>query len=380
MPQSVNSRVIQPSLPPPQTPADAQRSASIARARQLVLQERTAAGAGLTAPWVERSWQRCLALGLQPQQPAQFDVISPARRALTQEANQRLLDCAQNIMQGLGKAIANTGYFAILTNAQGIVLDTSGPIDARDTRASLITRIGTDLSEPCIGTTAIGTALAELQPVWLHRGEHFLQDNTHYTCAGVPLFDAGGACMGMLDLTGIDVPERTELKHLLMQSGAQIENAMVLATAHRLMLRLNWPGHGLGSTADALLGLDGDGRVSGANSVARQIVPGVATQVHASELFGVPYQALFDAARRSDNTLDVPLHNGLRLRALATLSQAGSAPRAQLPSHGGAVAIRQMQSSMIRQAMEQAGGNVSLAAQALGISRATLYRKLGHRG
>jgi transcriptional regulator of acetoin/glycerol metabolism len=38
-----------------------------------------------------------------------------------------------------------------------------------------------------------------------------------------------------------------------------------------------------------------------------------------------------------------------------------------------------MQASMIRQAMEQAGGNVQLAAQTLGISRATLYRKLGHK-
>lgn len=373
---------MNPSAPPPSPIApfaadDGLRSHAIARARQLALQDRTSLVNGMVASWVDRSWQRCLQLGMEPTQPVQFDVISPAQRALTQEANQRLLQCAQGIMQGLGNAIANTGYFAILTNAEGIVLDTSGPIDSHDQRASLITRIGTDLSEQRVGTTAIGTALAELQPVWLHRGEHFFLGNSHYTCAGVPLFDPDGQCMGMLDLTGIDVPERTELKHLVMQSGAQIENALVLATPHRLMLRLNWPGHGLGSTADALLGLDAEGRVSGANSVARQIVPGLTAQVHASALFGLPFQALFDAARRSDNTLDVPLRNGLRLRALATLATGTPTPNAQ--AHGGAVAIRQMQASMIRQAMEESGGNVALAAQTLGISRATLYRKLGHK-
>ncbi len=355
------------------------RSEAIAHARQQVLHDRTTVACGLAAPWVDRSWQRCLQLGMEPTQPVQFDVISPAQRALTQEANQRLLQSAQAIMQGLGNAIANTGYFAILTNAQGVVLDTSGPINSQDQRAGLITRIGTDLSEQRVGTTAIGTALAELQPVWLHRGEHFFLGNTHYTCAGVPLFDPEGQCMGMLDLTGIDVPERTELKHLVMQSGAQIENALVLATPHRLMLRLNWPGHGLGSTADALLGLDAEGRVSGANSVARQIVPGLCPQVHASEVFGLPFQLFFDAARRSDNTLDVPLRNGLRLRALATLAQSSHTPNALVSPHGGAVAIRQMQASMIRQAMEESGGNVALAAQTLGISRATLYRKLGHK-
>ncbi|MDD5029562.1 MAG: helix-turn-helix domain-containing protein [Rhodoferax sp.] len=355
------------------------RASAIAQARQLVLLQRAPSATGLTTPWVERSWQRCLQLGLEPGQPVQFDIISPHQRAQTQEANQRLLQSASKIMQGLGKAIANTGYFAILTNAQGIVLDTSGPIDQGDLRASLITRIGTDLSERAIGTSAIGTALAEQQAVWLHRGEHFFQDNTHYTCAGAPLFDPQGQCAGMLDLTGVDVPERTELKHLVMQSAAQIENALVLATKHQLMLRLNWPGHGLGSTADALLGLDDNGFVSGANSVARQIVPGLAAGVHANELFGLPYQALFDAAQRSDATLDVALRNGLRLRALATRRSQQAASGVAASSAASGVPIRQMQASMIRQAMEQAGGNVAEAAQALGISRATLYRKLEHK-
>lgn len=357
------------------------RSSAIAQARRLLLDEGRAGGASLTSPWVERSWQRCLQLGLQPQQPVQFDVISAAQSQRALEANRRLLQSAQGIMQGLGKAIAHTGYFAILTNAEGIVLDTSGPIDPQDPRASLITRIGTDLSERRIGTTAIGAALAEQQAVWLHRGEHFFLDNTHYTCAGAPLFDPQGRCTGMLDLTGVDVPERTELKHLVMQSAAQIENALVLATRHQLMLRLNWPGHGLGSTADALLALDDDGFVTGANSVARQIVPGLgdaqASGVHANDLFGLPYQALFDAAGRTDATLDVALRGGLRLRALATRAHHGGTQGDGHCANG--VPMRQMQASMIRQAMEQAAGNVSDAARALGISRATLYRKLARK-
>ena len=48
----------------------------------------------------------------------------------------------------------------------------------------------------------------------------------------------------------------------------------------------------------------------------------------------------------------------------------GSAP----PSGGGR--MRDSQLALIRQAMDRHGGNVTAAAQALGVSRATLYRKL----
>jgi transcriptional regulator of acetoin/glycerol metabolism len=95
---------------------------------------------------------------------------------------------ARPVLERLGRAIANTRYFAILTDAQGIVIDVNGPIDRSDRRAQLITRIGVDLSERSVGTTAIGAVLAEQQPLWLHRGEHFFNDTSVYSCAGAPLF------------------------------------------------------------------------------------------------------------------------------------------------------------------------------------------------
>ena len=83
--------------------------------------------------------------------------------------NHALIRAAKPVLDKLGRAIANTHYFAILTNSDGIVIDVNGPIDRADPRASLITRIGVDLSERAIGTTAIGAALSEQHSVWLHR-------------------------------------------------------------------------------------------------------------------------------------------------------------------------------------------------------------------
>jgi transcriptional regulator of acetoin/glycerol metabolism len=123
-----------------------------------------------------------------------------------------------------------------------------------------------------VGTTAIGAALTELQPVWLHRGEHFFDATSVYSCAGAPLFGPDGHCAGMLDLTGIEAAERPELKHLVAQSARSIENALTLGRPHALLIRLNWPGRVLGDDTDGLVCVDADGCVTGANPAARQMV------------------------------------------------------------------------------------------------------------
>ena len=382
--------------PPLPTPADpSARLDGIARARQIALRDHGALPAGWIAPWVERSWQRCLHLGLAPQQAVAFDTVSPQHMQRTLDANQRLVQTARPILEKLGRAIVNTRYFAILTNRDGVVVDTSGAIDRSDPRADLITRIGTDLSERSVGTTAIGMALGELQPVWLHRGEHFFANTAVYSCAGAPLLGPDGDCVGMLDLTGIDAVERPELKHLVTQTASRIENALVLAQAHSLMVRLNWPGNTLGSDADGIVCLDADGWITAANPIARQMVPQLGTRhrapgpttanpapVHVSEVFGIAFELLFDAVHRSDPVLDIPLWTGLRLQALpvAPAQEAETMHADHRASARGRMPLRDIEAALIRKAVDQARGNVAQAALALGISRATVYRKLGQKG
>lgn len=371
-----------PATPPTHT-SPACRLDSIARARQLVMHERKSVPLGWIAPWVERSWQRCLHRGLEPQDNVAFDTLSAQHMLRTLDANYHLIQTAKPILENLGRAIANTRYFAILTNREGVVIDTSGAIDRSDRRADLISRIGTDLSEHAIGTTAIGTVLAELKPVWLHRGEHFFANTGVYSCAGAPVFGAQGECVGMLDLTGIEAIERPELKHLVAQTAQRIENALVLAPPHALTLRLNWPGNAMGSEGDGLVCLDADGYVASANSTARQLIAQLTPQaysphhhnVHVSEIFGIAFSQIFDAARRGHALIDLPLWTGLCLQALPILA----ADERSTPQPRENLALKDIETALIRKAVEQARGNVALAAQNLGISRATVYRKLGNK-
>jgi sigma-54 dependent transcriptional regulator, acetoin dehydrogenase operon transcriptional activator AcoR len=357
---------------------------NIAVARRSVLENRGSVQTKHIDSWIERSWKRCLSQGFEPQDTVQFAQISSQDLRRVELENHDLIRAAKPLMEKLGRAIANTNYFAILTNAQGIVIDANGPIDQTDKRARLISRIGVDLSEHAVGTTAIGAALTELQPVWMHRGEHFFNDNTAYSCAGSPLFGSNGNCIGMLDLTGIMVPERPELKHLTSQTARTIENALLLQQPHNLLLRINWPGQPLGEDTDGLISLNSDGNILGANQTARIMVPQLAqltnfssNAMHASDLFAMPFSMLFDNSRRSHAAIEVPLWSGLRLIALALRpenerSNIHIRPDSAHASH----ALRDVEAEMIKQAVDQARGNISQAARDLGISRATLYRKL----
>ncbi len=363
-----------------------QRLAQIDQVRRAVIHEGRSATAMLVdhrtdRSWIERSWRRCLEAGQRPEHALAFDVIPAEARRRSEEANHTLLTAAAPVLDKLGRAIANSHYFAILTDERGVVIDVSGPIDHGDRRARLLTRIGVDLSERAVGTSAIGAALVELKPVWLHRGEHFFDDTATFSCAGAPLFGPDGRCAGMLDLTGIDAPERPELQHLVAQWARSIENSMALARPHALLLRLNWPGCGLGDGGDGLVGLDRDGGVVSVNTAARQMVAQLAVagmQVHCSDLFAMPWEMLFDAARRN-RAVEVPLWSGLVLQVLAQSPGSGDCGAARLPGHDPRLPLRDVESALIRKAVDESHGNVKEAARILGISRATVYRKLGRK-
>ncbi|HMN20532.1 MAG TPA: helix-turn-helix domain-containing protein [Ottowia sp.] len=335
--------------------------------------------------WIIESWRRCLARGARPDESFALEHVSRTAAAHASESHGELRAAAQSSLRQLASAVAPIRYFALLTDAQGRVLETAGAIDRHDRHVQAIARIGVDLSERSIGTSAIGAALGERVPVWLHRGEHFFHGTSIYSCAGAPVFDPAGQCVGMVDVTGVEAPERPELRHLVAQSARQIEDALVLARPHRLRLRLAWPAGWQvsgGGVDDGLLCLDAEGCVTGANQTARQMLPALHAlaheALHAEALFALPWMELFDLARRGE-VRTVPLWSGLRLQVAAEPASPPHASATQArPDRGPASrpSLKTLETELIHQAVRDAGGRVAEAARALGLSRATVYRRL----
>lgn len=339
-----------------------QRLSAIAAARAAVM---LGSGQAATAePWIAASWQRCLALGHRPQDRVGFDVVTAAVRRRCLEASAPLRAAAAPVLDDLARTIAPTRYFCLLTDAQGIVAAIGGAPDLADRRVQAIARVGVDLSERSVGTTAIGAALGEQRPVWLHRGEHFFDDTAVYTCAGAPIADADGRCAGMLDITGVLAEERPELRHLATRMARRIETALLLARPHHRVLGLQWPG----APADehpALIAVDADGAIVGADRAARDMLAlPVGAGGHLEDRFAAPAAHLL-GLHGGEAPLLLPLWSGVRVQVHARTADAVRP-----------ASLRESSAALIRQAVRAAHGNVAEAARRLGVSRATVYRCL----
>jgi transcriptional regulator of acetoin/glycerol metabolism len=372
--------VAAPSMTPPTSLLATERSAAIARARRdwIEREPRREAAPSRIEPWLLRSWQRCLDAGQRPQQRVDFDPVPAWAARDAADRNRALVKAARPVLERLSHAIADTHYFAILTDAEGVVVALGALPDGSDASARHardIARIGVDLSERAVGTTAIGAVLAERESVWIHRGEHFFDDTSVYSCAGAPLFGPQGELIGMLDLTGVQVQERPELRHLAASSARSIENALLQSQPCELLLQIGWPGGLSGGDAEGLLCIDADGQVTGANAAARhmlhQPLGAVGPAVYCNDLFALQPQMLFDAARRGEALLELPLWSGLRVQARLRWN---GQRRAAAPAR-----LREVEDALIRKAVDEARGNVAEAARTLGISRATVYRKIAGR-
>ena len=192
-------------------------------------------------------------------------------------------------------------------------------------------------SEEHEGTNGIGTCLVEQRALTIDRDQHFFTRNTSLSCTAVPIYDQNARLAGVLDISSCRA-DRTDgfanLIALAVGDAARRIEADIFRAAFaktRIVLMPATEGHGGG-----LLAIDGDDLVIGATRSARLML-GIAPDrelqpVPATDLLGGPGSAQ---------------------------EQFGDVERGVL------------QRSLLR-----ARGNVTAAAKALGVSRATLHRKL----
>lgn len=293
--------------------------------------------AAVTSP-VAASWSRCVNLyNLQPEEARKPYQVDETVYREARERMERLIGSSAEEVDRLYQTIGRSGCCIVLADTDGIVVDRRGAAgDDVEFRALGLWQQNV-WSEASVGTNGIGTALADERSVVIHRDQHFMSANIGLSCVTAPIRDHLGQVAAALDVSTCrnDVSEMT----LAILSQAVRDAAMRVESN---LFRQAFNGARIvvvpqANSMSALIAVDSDDLILGATRAARQ------------------------ALKLDDGTIaqGVPAADVLRETRGSVISDLEDAERAAL-----------------RRALSRAQGNVSLAAQTLGISRATLHRKI----
>lgn len=194
--------------------------------------ERFVCGQPQTAPVVSKlvlsSWQRSQRCGVEPDtRLAPLSVRGDALEQLRLR-NGDLMWAAQGLFMSSAHLLAASGSIMLLTDPQGVVLETIG--DPRTLAAAQEIHLieGGHWHESVMGTNGIGTALVRRAPTLVHATEHFCAGIKHWTCAAAPVFSPGtDRIIGVVDISG--PPSTYQLNNLSLALAAARQIEAVLA-------------------------------------------------------------------------------------------------------------------------------------------------------
>jgi transcriptional regulator of acetoin/glycerol metabolism len=262
--------------------------------------------AELLGPALARSWQRSQGAGL-PMNGRTHGAphASAAQLARAMERQYELLSHARPVMDYLLPHVRATGSLLLLADARGMVLQAVGDDRFADRAHRVALRPGAQWSEAVRGTNAIGTALADAQPVVIHGGEHYLTRNGFLTCAAAPIVDPAGRLLGAIDISGDHRAYHPgTLAHTLglACSAARMVEHRLFDTWHAAGLRLRFHAQteGIATLTEGLLAVADDGCVVGANSNAAALLDlgrDTLARMSVRELLGVDVATLHTWAR-----------------------------------------------------------------------------------
>ncbi|MBI2390189.1 MAG: sigma-54-dependent Fis family transcriptional regulator [Deltaproteobacteria bacterium] len=245
---------------------------------------------------VSARWARAEAFGLR--RDADAFPVGPAgaldeRRARVEHVFRE----KHSMLAAAAAELSARSLTAIIADADGVILSAhdGGAFTESATRARLVP--GADWSEAARGTNAIGTAIVERAAVAVIGEAHWEHRNAELFCYAAPVFDARGALITVLDVSG-PLDRRDDAVGIAVKlAAAAMESTLralawarigrgQLAMIERLVARARTP---------SLL-IEARGAIGLCNDLARRDVLGERGELGCRDLFGIDFDELAELA------------------------------------------------------------------------------------
>jgi transcriptional regulator of acetoin/glycerol metabolism len=390
------------------------REERVALARQRYFEEGILP-TGVVSDAVFQSWTRCHRSSQKPQDKIEFQPVSLSRSQLALQKNRILHEAWLNEIPALGSALGSAHCSAILTDASGVLIGATPSANLTQGIIPVAHRIGVNLSEEHVGTSAPGIVARTGKQASVLGPEHYANAvNTMY-CTAAPIRNIQGQLAGILDISSEGVPFKFDPASVVGLYAASIENRLLVAQSQDLLIvKFQFLPAIIETPMVAMVGFDLAGQLVWLNSVASNLLgmpvnPDERETSYIEHIFETHFGQLASLvgqgfqSQRLRNGLHVFVTCELRKRGFsvvqarlqpehipATTTLAPQIPGAQSfntvsepiqhDAYLPADSLRDADADLIRKCLAEHKGNVSQAAKRLKVSRGLIYRRLRELG
>ncbi len=276
---------------------------------------------------IAESWKRCVTAGIDPDKPSEEVVVEFPELRERQERLDRLRQLVRPELELLGSQVAGPNYLVAFSDIDGVVLDRIIDTELDEANAAGAVVLGSSWDEDHRGTNALGLSLKTRQSALVTGAEHFLEAHSGISCASSPIFNSQQQIVGLLDATS-QIEERQYHTSALVNLACMNISNRLFVEEHRddLIIQVHPRTEYLTTQSAAMLAFDTDGKLTGANPNAFQLLPGLRTsQSQFEQIFYERFGDSFTALLRGET---IRLTDWMRSALFARLRLTRPSPQA----------------------------------------------------
>jgi PAS domain S-box-containing protein len=215
---------------------------------------------------IQKSHKRSAEYGIEKERVSSRKILKADEVSKNIEINKGLIKIAEPFMKVLYDFLMGSGFFIILTDREGCILNVVGDRNVEMAAAEMNMVVGAYMDEKSIGTNAMGTAISENSPIQISATEHFIAAYHKWTCSAAPIHSENGEIVGTLNLTGSSDLVHPHTLGLVVAAVESIENQMKSEIAKDKLLEINgYMSTIIQSISTGLLTIDNSGKIKMTN-------------------------------------------------------------------------------------------------------------------
>jgi sigma-54 dependent transcriptional regulator, acetoin dehydrogenase operon transcriptional activator AcoR len=368
---------------------------SLARLRYF---EEGIAPTGVVTEAVFQSWARCQRSRKNSHDKIEFQQVSQSRSHLALQKNRVLHEAWLGESAAIVSALGFANCSAILTDASGVLIGATASNSNYQKIMPIAHRVGINLSEEHVGTTAPGIVARTGKQTCVLGAEHFYESVKAMYCTAAPIRNIHGHLAGILNFSSEGAAFQFDPSAVVGLYAASIENRFLIAqSSEHLIIKFQFLPSLINTPMVGMLGFDLAGKLVWLNSVASklltiEVVPDLDHPHCIESIFEAGFGQL--ASLTEKPSVSLRLRSGVQIFLTSELHTQASvakptnlsfiAPpadqtpdtRVQVNYTVSASTLRQADVELIQTSLRKANGNISTVAKELKVSRGLIYRRL----